>query len=114
MKYTTINCCACHRSLMVPEGAAGQSKTLCEAKWRFQDGRGYCSDACAMNGPAERIREEITASYGQWGKGATPDYITGCHAALAGFDVLNDAPDYIKGHALGMSLREAGKAFDRK
>ena len=107
--YLTIVCAACRASVLLQVGA---TLTL---PWRnvYEDyprGWFFCSDECQARGPAKPVREAVPAFF-DFDRKTTPAFRVGAADALGGFDALSQDPEYLKGHAAGMEVRQMAETM---
>lgn len=100
--YHPIVCQACHNVVLIDGMDPYAHRYLIEAGWTH-DGKEY---TCCGKEKAKPVRA-VVQGHVRWDRSAKFNQKVGLQAAMQGYECLSADPDYIKGHALGMSLREA-------
>lgn len=98
--YHPVVCQACHNVVLVDGMDPWAYRTLIDTGWTH-DGKDYM---CCGKEKAQAVRKHVQA-FVKYERNAKFNFKVGAQAALQGFDCLSKDEDYIKGHALGMSIR---------
>ena len=107
-KYTAIICQACHGALLIDtdQEPSELNKQLAAIGWKIPfEGAGW---TCCDLPIAKPVRAKITA-FVRYEAGKPFAFKVGVEAALLGYDCISRNDDYIKGHALGMSMRQVAQ-----
>lgn len=113
MSLQSEHCAACHKIILMQHGAPPSE--LMRAGW-ILTGKGiwFCSEAHMNQGRAMPIRENSGVTHMRFDPRTKPTYRLGAYAAVQGFDVVSKEPEYVRGHAFGMQVREIAKAAGEK
>ena len=107
--YYPIFCSACRIVVLCPVIRAwGVEDTLQPPPppWIDSDSDYFCSTECKEKGPAETVREHISAHVDfERGAAVSPERQRGRWDALMGYDCIGHRPEYVKGHGEGMDVR---------
>lgn len=105
-----ISCGACRATVLCP--IIGEDKVQPIPGWLYQPTPEgdlvFCSAECQDKGLAQPVRPRAPDAHIDWERGSKPhpNRMRGRLDALGGYDCLSAHPEYVKGHADGMAMRE--------
>lgn len=111
-KYAHVFCSACRMVILCPIDAWSEKVTH-PPGWIETADEFFCSADCQKKGPAVPVRDRAPIAHIRM-EPMTPDEQRGFNDALLGYDCVGHRPNYVHGHANGMSMRAVIEAAVKK